>query len=91
MCRITMSHILKNIIDKQTDELTNIKIDIAIKERELSDSKEKYDVLYQKVSDTNQELETSKDKLKELTIDIEDKNNELSNINSKYLGIVDSL
>ena len=90
MCRITRSHILKNIIDKQTDELTNIKIDIAIKERELSDSKEKYDVLYKKVSDTNQELETSKDKLKELTIDIEDKNSELSNINSKYLGIVDS-
>ena len=90
MCKIRRSHILKNIIDKQTIELTNIKIDLALKERELSDSTEKYNILYQKVSSTNQELETSKDKLKELTIDIEDKNNELSNINDKYLSIVDS-
>ena len=90
MCKITKSHILKTIIDKQTSELTHIKINLALKERELNESKQKYSDIYKKESDTNQELETSKDKLKELTIDIEDKNNELLNISQKYDSMVGS-
>ncbi len=90
MCRITRSHILKNIIDKQTTELANIKIDLALKEHELNESEKKNNDLSQKQSKTKRELETSRDRLKELTIDIEDKNNELSNINNKYSTIVNN-
>ena len=90
MCRITRSQNLKNIINSQFDELNNIKINLAIKEKELSQANNKYIELYQKDTNINQELETSRDKLTELKTDIIDKNIELSNISSKYSAIIDN-
>lgn len=90
MCRITRSHILKNIIDNQSTELINIKIDLAVKEKELREANHKYNELCQKEITINKELETSKDKLNELTTDIVDKNSELSNISDKYSNMIDS-